>query len=188
MSSNDQAFLKRLMDQQLRVKGYLRRAAPKELGGCESVDDLLQETLTVAYANRHRFEGPDDESLVWWLIRIAKNVARNRIRYHLAQKRDGVGLRSSDALASSMDLLAALREVRSKWRSPSSLASLSEAAKKLHTAIAALPETNQKVLRLRFFDGLNSTEIAAQLETTNGAVRGILRRSVIELRKMLSEE
>ena len=49
--------------------------------------------------------------------------------------------------------------------------------------LATLPEREQTILRLRFFDGLTQTEIAAQVGISQMHVSRLLSRSLETLRR-----
>ncbi|RRA47548.1 RNA polymerase sigma factor [Acidipila sp. EB88] len=51
------------------------------------------------------------------------------------------------------------------------------------TLIGALPEEQQTVLQLAYFDGLSHTEIAERLQSPLGTIKTRLRRAVLTLRK-----
>lgn len=50
-----------------------------------------------------------------------------------------------------------------------------------------LPENQQEVIKLRFFDGLSFKEIAEQTETSINTTLGRVRYALINLRKIMDE-
>jgi RNA polymerase sigma-B factor len=54
--------------------------------------------------------------------------------------------------------------------------------------LATLPEREQTILRLRFFEGLTQTEIAARVGISQMHVSRLLSRSLDQLRKGLEPE
>ena len=50
-----------------------------------------------------------------------------------------------------------------------------------------LPENQQEVIKLRFFDGLSFKEIADQTETSINTTLGRVRYALINLRKIMEE-
>jgi RNA polymerase sigma-B factor len=54
--------------------------------------------------------------------------------------------------------------------------------------LATLPEREQTILRLRFFDGLTQTEIAAQVGISQMHVSRLLSRSLDALRRDLDQD
>jgi RNA polymerase sigma-B factor len=57
----------------------------------------------------------------------------------------------------------------------------------VHDLLATLPEREQTILRLRFFDGLTQTEIAAQVGISQMHVSRLLSRSLDQLRQGLEQ-
>ena len=50
-----------------------------------------------------------------------------------------------------------------------------------------LPENQQEVIKLRFFDGLSFKEIAEQTDSSINTTLGRVRYALINLRKMIEE-
>lgn len=57
----------------------------------------------------------------------------------------------------------------------------------LHEIITRLPENQQEVLRLRFFNGLSFKEIAERMNTSINTTLGRMRYAIINLRKIVEE-
>jgi RNA polymerase sigma-70 factor (ECF subfamily) len=55
-------------------------------------------------------------------------------------------------------------------------------------ALEELPEDHRDALRLRYFEGLGSKEIAERLGKSNGAVRVMLSRSLSKLQELLGPD
>ena len=109
-----------------------------------------------------------------WLFRIARNVVANERRTDRRRPasplEDAVGLRAPDDVAET----AAAREAGSAaWQ-----------------AVARLPEDRRRAVILRFVDEMSTTEIAAVLGRSEGAVRVLLHRALRsvaqDLRRQLS--
>lgn len=60
--------------------------------------------------------------------------------------------------------------------------------KDLHLMISYLPENQQEVIRLRYFDGLSFKELADQTETSINTTLGRVRYALINLRKIMQEK
>jgi RNA polymerase sigma-B factor len=58
----------------------------------------------------------------------------------------------------------------------------------LAPALAALPERQQEVVRLRFVDGLTQSEIAARVGISQMHVSRLLAQSMARIRENLAEE
>lgn len=57
----------------------------------------------------------------------------------------------------------------------------------LHKMLLCLPENQQKVVKLRFFDGLSFKEIAEHTNTSINTTLGRVRYALINLRKIMEE-
>ena len=57
----------------------------------------------------------------------------------------------------------------------------------LHSMLRYLPENQQHVIKLRFFDGLSFKEIAEQTNTSINTTLGRVRYALINLRKIMEE-
>jgi RNA polymerase sigma-70 factor (ECF subfamily) len=61
-----------------------------------------------------------------------------------------------------------------------------ECTERVREALAALPETQRRVLELAYYRGLSQTEIAAELDTPLGTVKSWARRGLLSLRESLA--
>ncbi len=57
--------------------------------------------------------------------------------------------------------------------------------RQLHSALAALPELHRSALTLRYFEKMDYQSIEKLLGLSNGALRGILGRALVSMRKQL---
>jgi RNA polymerase sigma-70 factor, ECF subfamily len=62
-----------------------------------------------------------------------------------------------------------------------------ERSHEVQTALSQLPESEQQVLKLAYYEGLSQSEIASQLELSLGTVKSRARRGLIKLRQMLED-
>jgi RNA polymerase sigma-70 factor (ECF subfamily) len=141
-----------------------------------SVEDVIQETFIRASRGLESVTFENDAMRFAWLKKIASNVSISLIR-----KRE-VTIVSQP---SSNDLGQILFD--SGDLSPSKLVSIDENRQLLALAIAKLPENHQFVIRRRYHDQFAFEQIADELETTAGAVRGLHRNALESLRRCLGE-
>ena len=129
-------------------------------------DDLLQETFFRAFRGIAAWRG--DAPLSGWLFRIAGNLLKDRFR------RDGgrvfVELLDTDMVGAA---------------DPSSELAADEAANRLHEGMATLSPMQREVFLLRVEQGLDYREVAAALDTTEGAARVHYHHAVKRLRERL---
>ena len=130
----------------------------------EEAEDAVQDALVKAWKSRWRVRDPEKFSA--WLAMIARYRARDVFR-----KRRPVPL--SDELAESIEVEA----------TPATDSAALD--RQLHSALAALPELHRSALTLRYFEEMDYRSIEKLLGISDGALRGILGRSLASLRKEL---
>lgn len=132
-------------------------------------EDVVQDAFIKAWKARWRVRDP--EKFPAWLATIARNRARD-----LARRRDDSTTALVDELADVADETAAHQDDAAREAHLSS---------RVHSALAALPETHRVALTLRYFEKLDYATIEQTLGLTNGALRGILGRALQTMRKRL---
>lgn len=144
----------------------LRRYACALLGGSGTADDLVQDTLERAWAQRHSWR--DGSDMRAWLFSIMHNL---HVDQHRRQSR--LTLVSNDetpappARATQTDAL----EVRD-----------------LDAALALLPAEQREVLLLVALEDMAYSQIAATLGIPLGTVMSRLSRGRERLRQLMSED
>lgn len=142
------------------------------LVGLADAEDAAQEALLRAW--QHWPSLRDENAVRAWLLRITVNVCRNWQAGHFGTTR---------RLNESLDY--ALYDV-----APDQYAGEPHNAEALDVrqAVAALPEDLRCVVALRFYAGMNSTEIGEALEMPAATVRTRLRRALEALRERLAHD
>ena len=130
----------------------------------EEAEDVVQDALVKAWKTRWRVRDP--EKFPAWLATIARHRARDIFR-----KRRTVPLS-----ATTNEVIEA-----SSAAEPSG----PELDQQLHSELAALPELHRAALTLRYFEEMDYRSIENILGLSNGALRGILGRSLASMRKQL---
>ena len=121
------------------------------------VDDVVQETFARAFASLDSFRG--ESSLRTWLFTIARRLVLDRRR---SERRRGGGSRmqaevqDADAVTEFDALDAVVAD---------------ETERRMREAVARLTPTQREVFTLRVAEGLSYKEIAAAVDTTEGAAR-----------------
>jgi RNA polymerase sigma-70 factor (ECF subfamily) len=142
-------------------------------------EDATATTFSRALAAIDRFE-PRDEgrtdrrpSVGGWLLTIARNVVID-----LATERRG---------AVALDIAEYAGLLASREPGPAWIAELNDERRRIIEAVARLPETQQRIVLLRF-QGWTSSEIAELLRMSPGAVRVAQHRAFKTLREWLDPE
>jgi RNA polymerase sigma-70 factor (ECF subfamily) len=157
-------------DQVVQTYGRLVYAqAFRILQDAGDAEDIAQETFARAYRFRVRLKDP--AKFRGWLLAIARNLARDRIR------------RRRDALAP--EAAAAISD-EAPW--PGEELACYEVRLRLRDAMALLPSPHRDVITMRYIDGLSCHSIEQALGISNGTLRGLLGRGLRKLRNTLGGE
>jgi RNA polymerase sigma-70 factor (ECF subfamily) len=151
------------------VRRYQRRAyavAHRLMRQREDAEDLVQDAFMTALDKLDTFDerrpfGP-------WLYRILVNRGTSQIRART--------IRATEAIPGT---------VGDESATPDRLAERSEAAARVHAAIAELSERQRLVVQLHEIDGFSSAEIAGMLEIAEPTVRWTLHAARKRLRTEL---
>ncbi len=140
----------------------------------EAAQEIRQETFLRAYQYLDRFGR--NYRFSTWLFRIGVNLSITRKRRERLEK----------------DILAGTSPAgsnpggRAPERDPDQVAAAREDIGRLFSAMSELPKRYQKILYLRYREGLSCTEIARRLRTTANSVSIVLHRAKERLRGRLS--
>lgn len=120
----------------------------------EDADDVLQNTFIKVFKNIDNFKG--NSKLFSWMYRIATNEA--------------ISFLNKKAKIMHIDIHS-LGEQRVESLKADSLFDGDEIALKLQRAIATLPQKQQLVFNMRYFDELKYKEMSDILDTSEGALK-----------------
>jgi RNA polymerase sigma factor (sigma-70 family) len=133
-------------------------------------EDAAQEAFVKAYYALPRFRS--GAPFRPWLLRIAANEARNRLR----------STRRRDALA-----LRAAADPGDAAPSPEAATLAREDAEVLAAALSRLKERDRLVIAYRYLFELSEAEMAEALDVRPGTVKSRLSRAMTRLRAQLEE-
>ena len=142
------------------------------LVGASNADDAAQEALVRAWRAWPSLR--DADATRAWLMQITVNVCRSLLRRESIRARLG-DLLIAEPLASQASQLA-----------PGTSDHVD--ALDLRRALGALDDDMRVVVALRFYAGMDSTEIGALLDASPATIRGRLRRALLHLRQALDED
>ncbi len=140
-----------------------------ELRDHHDAEDATERTFLSALAGLHRFEdraqpadGEDASTFRIWLFRIARNVVAERRRTQRRRPEAPLDLAAETAAPGDVEATVLGREAAaSAWR-----------------AVARLSGDRRQAVVLRFVHELSTTEIAAILDRSEGAVRVLIHRGL----------
>lgn len=160
-------------------RAYLRILAQRQLDGklAARIDasDLVQQTCLSAHRNFANFAG-DDRDFLAWLRQIHDQNLRNALRDHVSAEKRAIG---REATGDSLGSLAAVAS------SPSRRLMQSESAVQLARCLEQLPADQSNAVRLRHLEGWSIRDIADEMQRSEQAVAGLLKRGMQQLRELL---
>lgn len=172
MKQNEQEIIDRILDGEERAyavlidryKEGLYRHCFKFVRNEATAEDLAQEAFIKAYVSLADFDKVHAFST--WLYKIATNLALSELRRKRPVTMD----------EATMNVLA------------SDLPGAEQSAfyHELDQAINKLSDRHRTVVRLHYFKGKKYEEIAQQMHTTSGTVKGWMSRAKKQLKEMLS--
>ncbi len=138
-------------------------------GSIQDAEDLTEKTFLQAFNHIDRYQ---DKGVPFaaWLFRIAHNLMAN---WHRDNHRHRFF---------RLDVLVPLEDCKAD---PTIRIETQEEQAELRTVIARLPRDRQQLLLLKFVEGMPNSEIAAIMGRTEGAVKALLHRTLISLKRDL---
>ena len=161
----EKAFTRLVEENQDRVYTYLLRM----LGNPYEASEVTQEVFIAAFRfiDSYRAEG----SLTTWLLKIASNLYKNRIRHNVRRRR---------SLETSLDDVyekASYRPIGQRPDNPENLVATAELEKAVEKAIAELPNDFREVLVLRDIQLMSYAHIQELLDLPEGTIKSRLHRA-----------
>ncbi len=145
-----------------------------ETGDAHRAEDLLQETLLLAYRSVGQLTDPN--GFRPWLLTIAQNVLVDAARREARLKR-----------AAPPRANTPLEAVPANAPPPEEEAQRAELRERVLAVLRSLPEEYRLPLTLRYLAGADYETISTQLGLSNGSLRGLLHRGLKMLRARLPE-
>lgn len=135
----------------------------------DDTDDVLQETFIKIFQNIDKFKG--DSKLFSWMYRIATNQALD----FLKQRKNKMKVNSEELNEYLIDQLEA-----------DSLFDGDEAEILLQKAIATLPEKQQLVFKMKYFQELDYQTISEIVDTSVGALKASYHHAVKKIENFIN--
>ena len=136
------------------------RVAYSYLQNMSDAEDILQDTVIKYIKSAPEFENENHEKA--WLITVASNLSKNKIRYNK--------IREADELDEGL------------------VAKKEEDLSFVWGAVKGLPVTQREVVHLFYQEGYSTRDIANMLERNESTVRSDLLRARKRLKQILKEE
>lgn len=137
----------------------------------DDADDVLQNTFIKVHRSIDKFKG--DSKLFSWLYRIATNESIT----HINKKAKRLQITNEEYQNNTLNNLAA--DVYFEG---------DEIQQKLQKAIASLPEKQQLVFNMRYFDNIKYKDMSPILETSEGALKASYHIAVKKIEAFLTSD
>lgn len=135
------------------------RLAYSYLHNMSDAEDVLQDTLIQFIKTQPQFETVEHEKA--WLLRVAINISKNKIKYN--------NIRKNDELSETM-AACETEDLSFVW-----------------DAVKQLPSKYSEVVHLYYHEGYSTAQIALLLSKKETTVRSLLQRARIKLKDVLQE-
>ena len=160
--TREEGFRQLVLAYQHRLYQVVRRQLPSH----EDADDVLQNTFLKVFRHLDGFEGRSE--LYTWMYRIAQNEVFNFIKRNTKIK------------------LVTLENHDEKREEPHM--NSEELLHSLEIAVSGLPERQQMVFRMRYYDELSYKQMAEILKLTEGALKASFHHAVKRIEEELKSK
>jgi RNA polymerase sigma-70 factor (ECF subfamily) len=143
-----------------RVLYYVKN----KINSVEDAEDLVSEVFLYCYSHYDDYD-PEKSSITTWLYLIVNSRIKNYYRDHVTYA----------------DYEAVAEVVQDEKIDLDAGVYLEQLHNSLMNAIKRLPERQQKVVMMRYFQNYSANEIATRLEISPGNVRVLLSRALDKL-------
>lgn len=137
----------------------------------DDADDVLQNTFIKVYKNIHNFKG--DSKLYSWMYRIATNESIT----HINKNAKRLNLNNEETHQHMVNNLKADVYFESD-----------DIQYKLQQAIATLPQRQQQVFNMKYFQDIKYKNMADILETSEGALKASYHIAVKKIEAFLTQD
>ena len=157
-----------------RVRNYIGMMVKDD----DIADDIFQETFIKAVKVIDEGRYADSGKFLSWVLRIA----HNRVLDHFRREKASRQVNESEA---GYDIIGTMRFSEPTAEDDIVHGEIEETIREL---IALLPDEQQEVVRLRYYDKLSFAEIAEQTDVSINTALGRMRYALINLRRMIQEK
>ena len=146
----------------------------------ELANDIFQDTFVKVIVTLKDGRYNDEGKFILWVKRIAHNLIIDH--YRLKSKNQKISV--TTYVGEEFSIFDLIREPSENIEDHIITSQIFE---DLRQMVTLLPENQQEVLKLRFFDGLSFKEIADHTGTSINTTLGRVRYALINLRKIMDE-
>jgi RNA polymerase sigma-70 factor (ECF subfamily) len=142
----------------------------------ELAEEITQDVFLRVWAHAKSYQGGQAKANVW-LMRIARNRAIDVFRGRKAHPEQ-----------QAIDLEYSPVSERTSHDTPQTALELTLQKERIQAAVAQLPDEQQRVVSLMYFQGYTQQEIADLLKTPLGTIKTRARLAMLKLRELLQDE
>ena len=146
----------------------------------ELANDVFQDTFMKIIVSLKEGRYNDDGKFILW----AKRIAHNLIIDHYRLKSKHIKVSETTYENEGFSIFDLLKETEENIEERLITNQIYDDLMKM---LVFLPENQQEVIKLRFFDGLSFKEIAEQTNTSINTTLGRVRYALINMRKIMEE-
>lgn len=146
----------------------------------ELANDIFQDTFMKIIVSLKEGRYNDDGKFILW----AKRIAHNLIIDHYRLKNKHIKISETTYENEEFSIFDLIRETEENIEDRLITKQIYDDLMKM---VVFLPENQQEVIRLRFFDGLSFKEIAEQTNTSINTTLGRVRYALINMRKIMED-
>ena len=146
----------------------------------ELANDVFQDTFMKIIVSLKEGRYNDDGKFILW----AKRIAHNLIIDHYRLKSKHIKVSETTYENEEFSIFDLLKETEENIEERLITNQIYDDLMKM---LVFLPENQQEVIKLRFFDGLSFKEIAEQTNTSINTTLGRVRYALINMRKIMDE-
>jgi len=146
----------------------------------ELANDIFQDTFMKIIVSLKEGRYNDDGKFILW----AKRIAHNLIIDHYRLKNKHIKISETTYENEEFSIFDLIRETEENIEDRLITKQIYDDLMKM---VVFLPENQQEVIKLRFFDGLSFKEIAEQTNTSINTTLGRVRYALINMRKIMED-
>ena len=164
--TQDRAFRELMSLYKERLYWHIRKIVISH----DDTDDVLQNTFVKVYRNIDKFK--EESKLYSWIYRIATNEAITYLNKRAKERKINVSEMQQQVIENlQADVYFDGDEIQLK----------------LQKAVASLPQKQQLVFNMKYFDDMKYQEISDVLETSVGALKASYHHAVKKIEIMLTK-
>ena len=176
INGNEQALAKLIEKHQKELFTFIFYKVMDE----ELANDFFQDTFIKIITKLKENKYTEEDKFILW----AKRIASNLIIDHFRIKSRYIKISESSYEDEDFSIFDTIKETEDNIED---LLILQQINKDLHNIISYLPDNQQEIIKMRFYDELSFKEIAELTNTSINTTLGRMRYALINLRKIITE-